>query len=212
MSSVRTHGELPCPACGYARRGLEHGVACPECGAAGFHGDLAVSGQPETHRESRHAGCVFRIAHGLWMFGIVGAGFFLNQSGPWQTAIGIAWGALMAVALAIWIYGRIRRRSALAEGDSLERIAWDFETTGIRVREFGTERFVPYGDIRKCWTMPNFVFTRRTKVQLELRGVAARSGDYPTVMLGGSSEAQRDAREEMKRRIHEGKVASNESP
>ena len=39
-----SHGELPCPDCGYLRRGVHHRDKCPECGARGFDGDFVLSG------------------------------------------------------------------------------------------------------------------------------------------------------------------------
>jgi hypothetical protein len=39
-----SHGELPCPDCGYLRRGVHHRDKCPECGARGFDGDFVFSG------------------------------------------------------------------------------------------------------------------------------------------------------------------------
>lgn len=194
------HGELPCPACGYARRGLEHAASCPECGAAGFHGRLVVTGQPESHRESRRAGCVSKAA--FMLNGILL--LFLSRQ-PWSDAIATGIGALLLIAAAIWLLGRVRRKRVVAAGGSLERIAWDFTADGVRVREFASERLVPYSEIEKCWSAPGFMFTGRTRVQLEASGFSHGKGGFPTIMVGGPSHAQRDAVARMKRCIAEGK-------
>lgn len=197
---MEAHGELPCPACGYARRGLDHPVACPECGAAGFHGDLVVTGQPESHRESRRAGCFAQAAFTLNGI-LLGSGLFLSRQGPWSDAIAMGIGALFLIAAAIWFLGRVRRKRVVAEGGSLERIAWDFTADGVRVREFAAERLVPYADIKKCWSTPGFSFTGRTRVQLEARGFSHGKGGFPTIMVCGPSWTQRSVVSAIKRRI-----------
>jgi len=68
-----THGELPCPNCGYQRRGLEFERPCPECGARGFDGDLIVSGLPGVEPESRRSGSIYRFADALFMLSLFGA-------------------------------------------------------------------------------------------------------------------------------------------
>lgn len=205
---MQTHGDLPCPACGYLRRGVEHAKACPECGARGFHGDLVVSGEPEVHRESRRAGCAFSVAQNLGMLGLCGASLILGRNNGWEDAIGIATITIFAAALAIWIHGRIRRRNEVAAGGTLERVVWDFEADGVRVREFDAERVVPYRDIEKVWPAPNFVLSGRTRVQLETRGESMRAGRLPTIMLCGSSAVQRTAVDAIKRRVAAAHTAS----
>ena len=210
MTRMQTHGDLPCPACGYLRRGIEHAKACPECGARGFHGDLVVSGEPEVHKESRRAGRVAdvaRYAAGLLMLATT-FGFFAQRNSPARNAISIGSMVLFGVALAIWISGRVRRRREVAAGGTLERVVWDFEADGVRVREFDAERIVPYRDIKKVWPVPNFVTSGRTRVQLETRGESMRAGRLPTIMLCGSSAAQRSAVSEIKQRVAAAHAAS----
>lgn len=207
---MQTHGDLPCPACGYLRRGLDHAKACPECGGRGFHGDLVVSGEPEVHKESRRAGCVADVARhtsGLLMVA-TSFGFLAQRNSPASETISIGVMVLFGVALAIWISGRIRRRNEVAAGGTLQRIVWDFEADGVRVREIAAERFIPYGDIKKVWSLTNFVLSGKTKVQLETRGESLRTGGIPAIMLCGSSAVQRTAVDAIKQRIAVARSAS----
>lgn len=208
MTCMFTHGDLHCPACGYRRTGLEHPTPCPECGARGFHGPLVVSGQPETHRETRRAGCAFSVAHYLGMLGFGGGSLILGRNNGWEDAIGIATMTIFAVALAIWAWGWFRRRRESAEIGSIERIAWDFDHDGVRVREFATERVVPYADIKKVWVLHNFVLSGRTKVQLELRAGSPHTDGFPAIMLCGPLASRRSAADEIKRRVAAAQSAS----
>lgn len=210
MTRMQTHGDLPCPACGYLRRGLDHAKACPECGARGFHGDLVVSGEPEVHKESRRAGRVADVARNTASVLVVLStpGWIVTRGSVWSDWSSIGVIVLFGIALAIWIHGRIRRRNEVAAGGTLERVVWDFEADGVRVREFDAERIVPYRDIKQIWPVPNFVTSGRTRVQLETRGESTRAGGMPTIMLCGSSAAQRSAASEIKQRVAAAHAAS----
>ena len=210
MTRVRARGDLPCPACGYVRRGLDHAKACPECGARGFHGDLVVSGEPEVHKESRRAGRVAHVARSTASVLLVlsAPGWIVTRGSVWSDWSSIGVIVLFGIALAIWIQGRIRRRNEVAAGGTLERVVWDFEADGVRVREFDAERIVPYRDIKQVWPVPNFVTSGRTRVQLETRGESMRAGRLPTIMLCGSSAAQRSAVSEIKQRVAAAHAAS----
>lgn len=198
-------GELPCPACGYDRSGLEYATRCPECGARGFHGDLIVSGQPETHRESRWAGNLSSLAHHLAITIGFGLTWWLGRNHPWEEPIAITAIALFALALAVWIYGRYRRRRDTQQGVSLQQIAWDFEADGVRVRESSAERFIPYSDVVKVWSAINFAFSRKARLTLELRSA---SQPNPTIMISGTFGEQRAAADAIKQRIAAARSAS----
>lgn len=210
MTRMQTHGDLPCPACGHLRRGLDHAKACPECGARGFHGDLVVSGEPEVHKESRRAGRVAHVARSTASVLLVlsAPGWIVTRGSVWSDWSSIGVIVLFGIALAIWIHGRIRRRNEVAAGGTLERVVWDFEADGVRVREFSAERFVPYGDIKKAWSLTNFVVSRKTRVQLEIRGESLRADGMPTIMLCGSSAVQRTAVDAIKQRVAAAHAAS----
>ena len=201
---MHTYGELPCPKCAYARSGLEHTRPCPECGAPGFRGDLVVSGHPETHRESRWAGWFFSGAFQLAVPIGFGLTWWLGRNHAWEEPIAMLGIALFLVGIAIWLYGRHRRKSATRQGVSLEQIAWDFEPDGVRVREFDAERFIPYADVVKVWSQLNFAFSRKARITLELRSESLRGGHaYPTIMISGTFGEQRAAAEAIKQRIAE---------
>jgi hypothetical protein len=204
---MQTHGDLPCPACGYLRRGLDHAKACPECGARGFHGDLVVSGEPEVHKESRRAGCVGRTAVNISFWSTM-AGWFFARNSDWSEVLAISALALLGVALALWIHGWIRRRNERAAGGTLERIVWEFEADAIRVRECDVEYAVPYSRIVKLWPVPGFMASRRTRVQLETRRGTLKKPGFPTIMLCGTTQAQRETVTAMKERIEAARSAS----
>lgn len=206
---VAAYGELPCPKCAYTRSGLERTRPCPECGAPGFRGDFIVSGQPETHAESRWAGRFFTAAFQL----IVPVGmvltWWLGRNHAWEEPIAIATIALLGVSLVIWLSGRHRRTSAARRGVSLEQIVWDFEPDGVRVREFDAERFIPYTDIVKVWSQLNFAFSRKARVTLELRGGTLRARqEYPVLMIAGTFRTQRTVAEAIKQRVAAARHAS----
>ena len=128
-------------------------------------------------------------------------GWIITRGSVWSDWSSIGVIVLFGIALAIWIHGRIRRRNEVAAGGTLERVVWDFEADGVRVREFSAERFVPYGDIKKAWSLTNFVVSRKTRVQLEIRGESLRADGMPTIMLCGSSAVQRTAVDAIKQRV-----------
>lgn len=203
------HGALPCPKCAYTRSGLEHTRPCPECGARGFHGDLVVSGQPETHAESRWAGCFFTVAYQLSVTVGFGLMWWLGKNHPWEGPIALVGIALFVVGIAIWLYGRHRRKRATRQGVSLEQIVWDFEQDGVRVREFDAERFIPYADVVKVWSQLNFAFSRKARITFELRSKALHAGQSnPTIMISGTFGEQRAAAEAIKARVAAARRAS----
>lgn len=206
---MQTYGELPCPKCAYTRGGLEHTRPCPECGAPGFRGDLIVSGQPETHAESRWAGRVFTIAYTLSVPVGFGLTWWLGRNHAWEEPIAIATLAVFGVGIAIWLSGRHRRKSATRQGVSLEQIVWDFEQDGVRVREFDAERFIPYADVVKVWSQLNFAFSRKARITLELRSKSLHAGQTnPTIMIAGTFGEQRAAAEAIKARVAAARRAS----
>ena len=206
---MQTYGELPCPKCAYTRGGLEHTRPCPECGAPGFRGDLIVSGQPETHSESHWAGRVLTIAYTLSVPVGFGLTWWLGRNHAWEEPIAIATLAVFGVGIAIWLYGRHRRKTATRQGVSLEQVAWDFGQEGVRVLEFDAERFIPYADVVKVWSQLNFAFSRKARITLELRSESLRAGQSnPTIMISGTFGEQRAAAEAIKARVAAARRAS----
>ncbi len=206
---MHTYGELPCPKCAYTRGGLEHTRPCPECGAPGFRGDLIVSGQPETHAESRWTGWFFSGAFQLAVPIGFGLTWWLGQNHPWEGPIALVGIALFVVGIGVWLYGRHRRKTATRQGVSLEQVAWDFGQDGVRVLEFDAERFIPYADVVKIWSQLNFAFSRKARITLELRGESLRAGQSnPTIMISGTFGEQRAAAEAIKARVAAARRAS----
>jgi hypothetical protein len=200
---VRSHGDLPCPSCGYLRRGIEWPTRCPECGAPGFEGEFVVSGLPALDAERAGPSALLNFGNYLLIFstlfipGIIG-----RFAGSWaQRAIAVAGIMLMAGAAGYFLYRRHRRRKEVASGLSLERVVWEFGPEGVLVRHHDDSTRVPYAEIRECWSSIHFV-TRRTTVVLHLRGKSlADASRFPQLRLQGPLPEQRAAVAEMKRRI-----------
>ena len=197
-----THGELPCPACGYQRRGLALDIACPECGARGFEGELIVSGLPGVERESRRSGSIFSLI-GLLIPVMVFLPDLLGRqlSKPWRkagSAIGLT---VAAIALAIYAIGYLRRRRERAANLSPERFTLELRPDVLVVREREVDLEVPYGSILMFDTQVDLP-KRRILVWLVIRGRKLQANSSsPTMVMVGDLDNQRAIASEMKARI-----------
>lgn len=195
-----THGELPCPACGYQRRGLAHSLACPECGARGFAGELVVSGMPTETPEAKLGDRIWSLFHLVL--------------GVQALLLAIWWGAtpwssdrmftrvraiLLIAVLALLLAGWLRRRRQKRSGLSLERCVWEFGDDAVTVREDAKEARIPYDDIAEVSVQIDFV-KRHTRVTLVTRGQSLGSVGLPALILHGSLDLQRAIVTEMRQR------------
>ena len=198
-----THGELPCPNCGYQRRGLELERPCPECGARGFDGEVIVSGLPGVEPESKRSGALFRFAHTLLMLSLFGAPVIFGRraSGPWSDiGMGVAF-TLAGVALGYFAFGFFRRRRERVANLSLERYTLEFRRDVLVVRQKGIDRVVPYELITKFDTQVDLP-QRRTRVWLLTQDKSLQSHmSRATMVLVGDLGKQRLVAAEMKARI-----------
>jgi hypothetical protein len=198
-----THGELPCPNCGYQRRGLEFERPCPECGARGFDGDLIVSGLPGVEPESRRSGSVYRFADALFMLSLFGAPMIFGRKAtdPWSDiGMGVAL-TLAGVALGYFAIGFFRRRRERAANLSPERYTLEFRRNVLVVRQQDIDRMVPYESITRFDTQVDLP-QRRTRVWLCTQDKALWSdGSQATMVLVGDLGNQRFIAAEMKARI-----------
>ena len=197
-----THGELPCPSCGYQRKGLALDHACPECGARGFDGELIVSGLSWVEPESRRSRSLYQIANA-----IVGIVLILIPScgprpdGRVRTAGLAVAGTLAAIALGFYIAGVLRRRRERATNLSLERVALEFRPDVVVVRQRELDREVPYRSIVRFDTKEDLP-KRRTRVWLVTRDRLMHAAtDEPIMVIVGTLEEQRATATEMHARI-----------
>ena len=197
-----THGELPCPNCGYQRRGLEFERPCPECGARGFDGDLIVSGLPGVEPESRRSGMLFQIAGYLSMIAFMGLPLvFGNGMNAYKNPAVVVTLALFGAALLVSLSGQIRRRRDRAANLSLERIVMEFRYEIVVIRDNADERRVPLRSIRAIRVEVDNP-AAKTRVWISTSGDSpyARSPS-PTIVLAGDIDSQRVATAEMERRV-----------
>ena len=198
-----THGELPCPNCGYQRRGLEFERPCPECGARGFDGDLIVSGLPGVEPESRRSGSILRFADALFTLSLFVVPTILGRAagGPWsEIGMGVAL-TLAGVALGYFAIGFFRRRRERATNLSPERYTLEFRRDVLVVRQQDLDRVVPYESITRFDTQVDLP-QRRTRVWLCTQDKALWSdGSQATMVLVGNLGNQRFVAAEMKARI-----------
>ena len=198
-----THGELPCPNCGYQRRGLEFERPCPECGARGFDGDLIVSGLPGVEPESRRSRSILRFADALFMLSLFVVPTILGRAagGPWsEIGMGVAL-TLAGVALGYFAIGFVRRRRERAANLSPERYTLEFRRDVLVVRQQDIDRVVPYESITRFDTQVDLP-QRRTRVWLCTQDEALWSdGSQATMVLVGNLGNQRFVAAEMKARI-----------
>lgn len=192
------HGELPCPACGYQRRGLAHEKACPECGARGFAGEMIISGTPVNSAESKLGDRLYNLTYlviGINVLLLTLWGTGRRSFEPTFTRIrAICFIAMGALFLAGWLRRRHQKRSGL----SLERCVWEFDADTVTVRHNASEVRIPYRDIREVSAQIDFV-KRRTRVTLVTSGESLRLAGLPDLFLHGSLAEQRAIVSEIKR-------------
>ncbi len=195
-----THGELPCPACGYQRRGLAHSLACPECGARGIAGEVVVSGTPTETPEAKLGDRIWRLFHL-----VLGAQALLLViwwgATPWSSdrMFTRVRAILLIAVLALLLAGWMRRRRQKRSGLSLERCVWEFGDDAVTVREDAKESRIPYDDIAEVSVQIDFV-KRQTRVTLVTRGQSLGSVGLPALILHGSFDLQRAIVTEMRQR------------
>ena len=185
-----THGELPCPTCGYQRRGLAHEKACPECGARGFAGEMIISGTPVNSAESKLGDRLYNltclvIGISIGLLTLWGTG--RRSFEPTFTRIrAICFIAMGALFLAGWLRRRHQKRSGL----SLERCVWEFDRDGVVVREQSHEARVPTSEITEVHSSIDFV-KRRTHLTLVTSGQSLGVVGLPSLIIGGTLDEQR---------------------
>lgn len=197
---MQTHGELPCPACGYQRRGLAHEIACPECGSRGCVGELVVSGTPAETAEARLSDRLYSLS--ILVPGAIAVvlaifwGTRLRAFDPAFTRVrAIAFIAMGSLFLVGWIRRRRQKRSGL----SLERCVWEFAADAVTVRDHAREVRIPRSDIREVCAQIDFV-KRRTRVTLVTHGDSLGSVGLPSLLLHGPLGTQRDIMAAIKER------------
>ena len=197
-----SHGELPCPNCGYQRRGLELEHPCPECGARGFDGELIVSGLPGVEPESKRSRSLYQIANAIVVIVLI----LIPSCGPRpdgrvRTAGLAVAGTLAAIALGFYIAGVLRRRRERATNLSLERVALEFRPDVVVVRQRELDREVPYRSIVRFDTKEDLP-KRRTRVWLVTRDRLMHAAtDEPIMMIVGTLADQRAIATELHARI-----------
>jgi len=203
-----THGELPCPACSYQRKGTSHASVCPECGARGFAGDIVISGLPSMSEESRLGRQALSLSHAIlglgmlfcavatFVWGAVGlsATTFQQRFVPVRFVVVLLFFALLLIA---WL----RRRKAKHDGLSLERCVWEFDQDGVIVRERAHEARVPMSEITQVHSAIDFV-KRRTHLTLVTSGQALGTVGLPSLIITGTLDEQRAIAAAIKAHVH----------
>jgi hypothetical protein len=80
---------------------------------------------------------------------------------------------------------------------------WEFGDDAVTVREDAKESRIPNDDIAEVSVQIDFV-KRQTRVTLVTRGQSLATAGLPSLVLGGSLDAQRAITGEMRRRSRSG--------
>lgn len=196
------HGELPCPACGYLRRGLALDRPCSECGARGFDGELIVSGLPGVEPETRRSGSILSILQLIVAFGLFLPMLFgASLAEPWRRGLTNVALAVLALAGVYFVVGVMRRRLERSANLSLGRVSIEFRASSIVVRQRSDEWAIPLTSIRSIDTQLDSP-TKKTRVWIAARdGFLPTRGSDPTIVLVGDLDSQRLVKAEMERRV-----------
>ena len=138
-----SHGELPCPDCGYLRRGVHHRDKCPECGARGFDGDFVFSGMG-TMLTGVHRAFARRIVLITFVvFVLLLVPLLLSFASPtvakWRDTIAPIYMPVLTLSFIACVgSSSVLIKSWRAREDlSAESTVWEVTPTGVNIRERG---------------------------------------------------------------------------
>ena len=138
-----SHGELPCPDCGYLRRGVHHRDKCPECGARGFDGDFVFSGMG-TMLTGVHRAFARRIVLITFVvFALLLVPLLLSFASPmiarWRDTIAPIYMPVLTLSFIACVgSSSLLIKSWRAREDlSAESTVWEVTPTGVNIRERG---------------------------------------------------------------------------
>ena len=133
-----SHGELPCPACGYLRRGVHHRDKCPECGARGFDGDFVFSGIGTMLTGVNRAFARRFVLITFVVFALLLVPLLLSFASPtvakWRDTIAPIYMPVLTLSL-MTCFGSSSWRAR--EDLSAESTVWEVTPTGVNIRERG---------------------------------------------------------------------------
>lgn len=155
-------GELPCTACGYARRGLDRRLPCSECGKPGFEAEFVASGAgalavgPLWWRWLRTFVFLSAAVAGLASAGA--AGWSLPALDGWRFLLGFVYWPVTAVVVQLWlVFGvALFRARASRRDESAEGCVWEFSRAGVTIRRRCQPTIViPGAEVSELFMLPS---------------------------------------------------------
>ncbi len=140
---IPSHGELPCPDCGYLRRGVNHRDRCPECGARGFAGDFVLSGMGTLLTGVNRAFVRRFVLITFVVFALLLVPLLLSFASPtiarWRDTIAPFYMPVLTLSFIACVgSSSVLIKSWGARDDiSNESTAWEITPAGVTIRERG---------------------------------------------------------------------------
>jgi len=142
-SPIPSYGELPCPDCGYLRRGVNHRDKCPECGARGFDGDFVLSGMGTILTGVNRAAVRRFVLTTFIVFALLLVPLLLSFASPaiakWRDTIAPFYMPVLTLSFIACVgSSSLLIKSWRAREDlSAESTAWEVTPSGVTIRERG---------------------------------------------------------------------------
>jgi len=185
-----THGDLPCPGCGYLRHGIGLERVCPECGARGLEGRIIASGLAMPIQQ-RPQPALFWIGVIAVVVGLLVAALAFVLPGKAGDGLQLVlpmlvpWITVSTVFTLIHGGAAWRTRTAttrLQQEHSPEQVVWEVWPGGVRIRRRGGERWIARDELTSVMVDTRFDLDLTT---VSLIDRSSTEGLYERIHLRG---------------------------